>query len=427
MRIKVLVIQEGRTFDMSELVSSVRWSGRCGSPARNLQIEFVDDSGYGRMRSNIDVTKGHQCIFSWDESELFRGMFIDQIRSNRKSMSASAYDLGIYLSNNQDTFNYTNRRATDIFNDITTRFRIPVSTTVDTVYRIPELPKPRASAWNVLSDSLSLTRAATGVRYYVRASQGAIGMFERRLNILQWVIETGANLTSYEDRTSIAQIQTHMKILSREGSTVATATNSNLENFIGRFQGVDTLRDEMNAAQLNTFVRTKLKENNRSTKRLSVTALGIPEIISGVGVHTIITDLDLVDTFYVDEDIHTFDRRHHSMTVKLEPAFDANLDIASSVTLPPATPSPAPGAGAGASGTAAQQSSFVVEFLGGSHFTFPNSTGPVGGARRAGRALCIETSPGARQPYNLIGGLYNNVGGTSNVNGWVSAGLVRRV
>lgn len=99
--IKLIVIKGGAAYDMSNLVSKVKWSGRKGSSSRTLQVDFIDDDGYKHDRTGIDVEQGHQCIFYWKGEELFRGMFMQQSQSGRKTMSLKAYDNGIYLANNR--------------------------------------------------------------------------------------------------------------------------------------------------------------------------------------------------------------------------------------------------------------------------------------------------------------------------------------
>ncbi len=64
----------------------------------------------------------------------------------------------------------------------------------------------------------------------------------------------------------------------------------------------------------------------------------------------------------------------------------------------------------------------VVEFHGGYHYETSYSSSPVGGMRTAGKAKIYAINPGAPHPYSLIGGAYNDLGGSSNVYGWVDAG-----
>jgi len=409
MSIKLIVVRGKTTFDMSELVESVNWSGRKGSAARSLSVSFIDDDGYGHARSEIDVEEGHQCIFYWNDKELFRGMFMSQSQSHAKVMSAVAYDNGIYLANNKDTFNYTNTKASDIFKDCCKRFGIPYGAIADTSYRIPELPKPKTTAWDVICDALSLTYKATGIRYYPMCTGDKMKLIERRNNIHQWVIETGVNLMDYTQSKSIESVKTRIKLLSKEGTVLAEAVDSALEKKIGVFQDISSPRDEMNTAQLNELAKTTLAENNMPKRQLSVSALGVPDVITGIGVFIIIKELGISKTYYVEEDTHNFERNAHEMKLKLVLATDTEKEKpeekASNINI---------------------SIGDVVQFAGGNHYVSSTSSSPTGGTRKAGPAKCTYIAKGAKHPYHLVGGAYTNVDGSSNVYGWVDASTVSK-
>ena len=97
--INLILYRDGKTYDISELVESIKWKGRKGSAARSVSISLLDCKG---AQSGIDVTKGHQLIFSYKGKELFRGMIMSQQQSESFKMPITAYDNGIYLSNNKD-------------------------------------------------------------------------------------------------------------------------------------------------------------------------------------------------------------------------------------------------------------------------------------------------------------------------------------
>jgi len=324
-RLKLIVVKGSNAYDMSELVSTVTWAGRKGAAARTLNVTFVDDDGYGHARTGINVEKGHQCIFYWDKQELFRGMFMKQDQSRNKIMPVTAYDNGIYLANNKDTFNYTDTRATDVFIDCCRRFGIPYGAVADTDYRIPELPKPRTTAWDVICDALSLTYKATGIRYYPVCVGDEMRLIERRMNTLQWVLETGVNLEDYKLSKSIEKVKTRIKLLSKEGTVLAEEVDAALEKNIGVFQDVVQFDDEMNAGQLQELVKTTLDENNKPDRQLSISALGLADVITGTGVFTIIKELGISKTHYVEEDSHVFQGNYHQMKLKLVLATDTNI------------------------------------------------------------------------------------------------------
>lgn len=320
--ISLIVIQGEQGYDVSQLVEKVKWRGRKGSSARTLAATLIDDDGYKHARSGIDVEKGNQCIFSVDGKERFRGIIMAQAQSNKKRLNFTAYDNGIYLANNRDTFQYENKTASDIFRDCCKRFSIPTGEVASCSYRIPELTKPKATAFDAVTDALSLEFDATGIRHYVASDKGKLSLLTRRENILQWVIEVGKNLIDYNYSKSIEDIRTRMKLISKEGTAVAEKSNATLESKIGVFQEIEQPDESLSAAQVNALIGSMLEEKSTPKRSLSITAPGIADVISGIGVYIIIPELELSRTFYVDEDTHTFEDNRRTMSLRLNYAND---------------------------------------------------------------------------------------------------------
>lgn len=312
--ISLILYRDSKTFDISELVESIKWKGRKGSAARSVSISLLDCKG---AQSGIDVTKGHQLIFSYKGKELFRGMIMSQQQSESFKMPITAYDNGIYLSNNKDTFVYENKTVHDIFIDVCKRFGVKYSDVAKTSYNIPELTKSKTTAWDAILDAISQDFKATGTKYYVNSSKGVLSLIKRRENILQWVLETGGNIMSYTYKKSIEDIKTRLKILSDEDKVYAVKKNTELEKKIGIIQDIEKKDDDLSEAKLQEHIKETLKEISTPEISLSVEALGIPDVISGVGVYVIIDELGIKRTFYVDEDTHTFKGSSHTMNLTL--------------------------------------------------------------------------------------------------------------
>lgn len=397
-KIKFLVFKDGATYDMSELVGKVTWGGRKGSAARYVTVTLLDDDGWKHARSDIDVTRGNQCAFYWEGKELFRGILMQQKQSEKKTMSVKAYDNGIYLANNKDTFNYTNKKASEIFVDICNRFQLPYTTVADTGYVIPELPKPKTTALDAILDALSLTFKATGIRYYVMSSGGKLSLIRRRENLLQWVIETGVNLESYDYSVSIEKIKTRIKLLSKEDTVVAEAANAELEKLIGVFQDIDKPDDNMEQANITDMVKAMLDEQSLPDKSLSISALGLPDVISGIGVFVTIKELGISKSFYIDEDTHTFEGNHHMMKLKLNLATDTDKPLGKSTV---------------SSGGGDFKVGDVVQFLGGPHYIASTASSPTN-SPKAGPAKITIIAKGAPHPYHVI-----HTDSQSTVYGWV--------
>lgn len=398
--ISLIIIKGERGYDVTQLVEQVKWKGRKGSSSRTLTVSLIDDDGYKHARSEIDVEQGHQCIFSYDGTELFRGLIMTQTQTNRKRLSFTAYDSGIYLANNKDTFTYENKTASAVFRDCCTRFGLPIGEVAECSYKIPELTKSKTTAFDAIADALSLDFDATGIRHYVASSKGKLSLLTRRENILQWVIEVGQNLSTYSYTRSIEDIKTRVKLYSKEGTTLAEKSNAGLEKTLkGIFQEIDTPDESLTTAQINDLIASILEEKSTPTRSLSLTAMGIAEVISGIGVYIIIPELGLSRTFYVDEDEHTFEDNKHMMSLKLNYASDLTKEEK------------------GGESSKEYKVGDVVQFNGGYHYVSSTASNPTGSKCAAGPAKITLIAKGAKHPWHLI-----HTDSSTRVYGWVDDG-----
>lgn len=396
--ISLMIIKGEQGYDVTQLVEQIKWRGRKGSASRTLNVTLIDD-GDKHTRSEIDVEQGHQCLFCYNGKELFRGIIMMQTQNNQKKLTFTAYDNGIYLANNKDTFTYKNKTASDVFRDCCTRFGLPIGEVAECSYRIPELTKPKTTAFDAILDALSLDFDATGIRHYVTSEKGNLNLLTRRENIVQWVIEVGQNLITYSYTRSIEAIKTRVKMVSKEGTTLTERRNAGLEEKIGIFQEIDKPDESLTAAQINDLIDSILDEKSMPGRTLDVEAIGISDVISGIGIYIIIPELGLSRTFYVDSDIHTFKDNLHTMSLKL----NYTNDLSKSEK----------GSGDGKYYKVGD----IVQFNGGPHYVSSTAGRPTGSPCAAGPAKITLIAKGAKHPWHLI-----HANSSTRVYGWVDNG-----
>ncbi len=396
--ISLMIIKGEQGYDVTQLVEQIKWRGRKGSASRTLNVTLIDD-GDKHTRSEIDVEQGHQCLFCYNGKELFRGIIMMQTQNNQKKLTFTAYDNGIYLANNKDTFTYKNKTASDVFRDCCTRFGLPIGEVAECSYRIPELTKPKTTAFDAILDALSLDFNATGIRHYVTSEKGNLNLLTRRENIVQWVIEVGQNLITYSYTRSIEAIKTRVKMVSKEGTTLTERRNAGLEEKIGIFQEIDKPDESLTAAQINDLIDSILDEKSMPGRTLDVEAIGISDVISGIGIYIIIPELGLSRTFYVDSDIHTFKDNLHTMSLKLNYANDLSKSEK--------------GSGDGKYYKVGD----IVQFNGGPHYVSSTAGRPTGSPCAAGPAKITLIAKGAKHPWHLI-----HANSSTRVYGWVDNG-----
>ena len=329
MALQFILIKEKIGYDISDIVQKTIWSGRKNSPARSLQLVLIDDPTLGNTsRAEIDVYKGNHIIFSEDGTELFRGIIMRQVQTQEHTLTITAYDNAIYLSNNRGSFTYSKKTLTEIFLDICKKYEISRGDTASVTYKVPVLSEVNVTIYDAICNALSQTYKGTGERFYILSKRGQLHLIRRKEQITKLVLETGSegsnygNLTQYSYSKDISKTRTRLKLISREGSTIAQWSDPDLEERIGMMQDVQTPDDTLSKANLKTMVITMLNELKKPAESLNVTALGISTIYSGMAVYVSIPDINIGRTFYVDSDTHTWDGDYHTMKLTLNFAKD---------------------------------------------------------------------------------------------------------
>ncbi len=319
-KIQLLVVKNKKTIDMTNLVQSVRWSGRKGSSARTITVTMIDDDGYRHARSGIDVADGNQCVFLVDGKERFRGILMNQNQGDKKQLKFKAYDNGIYLANNKDTFVYKNKTADQVFSDVCSRFGIPTGEVAKCSYKIPELTKSKTTGQDAVLDALGLDYKATGTRHFISSDKGKLSLLQRKDQVISFVVDGDANLYGYSYTKSIESIKTRVKMISKEGTTLAEKSNSALEQKIGIFQEIQQPDESLTKAQVKDLVGSVLDTLDDPEETLTLNILGDPDVISGKAILVKIPHLGISRAYYVDSDDHTFEDNMHTMSLTLTTA-----------------------------------------------------------------------------------------------------------
>lgn len=416
--IRLLIVANGTTEDVTLLTQSISWSGRNGSSSRELGATLTDDGTNGQKRVDVDVERGDQAMLMCKDKEtgkdveLFRGMILKVSRSSDRTMEITARDLGIYLANNKDTFVYENPvTATDVFNDVCGRFGIPVGDVAGTGHQISDFSKPKTTGWDAIGEALTQTYEATGARYCPVAKEGKMHLLERRANILQYLIECRRNVTEYTQTVSIEKVRTRLKAYDKDDRVVAEAVDSALEAKIGIFQDIETADDELSQGEAQAKVEASLKEVNKPERSLEVTCTGIPEVITGTGVYVRLNELGIQASYYVESDSHTFSGGVHEMSLSLSLAQDG-----ATTSAPDDSPQD--------EGVSGFKVGDIASFAGGASGGSSDADSYTGN-KKAGPVRITAVAKGSPHPYHVVGGAYDSsIGGDSNVYGWVDEAAI---
>ena len=199
-------------------------------------------------------------------------------------------------------------------------------------------------------------------------------------------------------------MKTRIKLLSKEDKVLAEKADTELEKTIGIMQDISTPDSNTEEANLADMAESMLAEQKLPSKTLTIEGLGQANVISGVGLCIIIRPLGISNSYYVDEDTHTFKGNYHSMRLTLNMATDTERS-------------------AKASDEKSSTSHSVgdkVQFSGGPQYVASTATSPTN-SPKAGPAkiTAIAKSKNAKHPYHII-----HTDKQSTVYGWVDASQI---
>lgn len=307
-----------KTGEMVEIpTQSITWSGQRYKAARKIMANILYTDKGGLQYTEIE--EGNTVLFKWKGKELFRGTVFSKNKSKSGLLNLVAYDMLQYLLVNKDVYVFNNRRADQIISRICLDFQIPYRVVSNTGVVLNEVHTNETTLYDIALRALVNTEKQSGKRYNLYSEKGKLVLSEQKISSNQWVLETGVNLIDYNYATSIEETATQVKLVSGDDNRTISVTvldKSGRKKF-GVLQHFERVTDKINQAQLNTRANSLLNEKKGIQKNLEVTAIGIPEIISGQPIYVVENEIGVKGTRFVDTDTHYFKGDYHDMKLKL--------------------------------------------------------------------------------------------------------------
>lgn len=314
---EVFCLNNNKTYDITNMVQSAEIKGSKYKTARSLTLSVLNTNR--GLHKSLDFQEGDTVLFRWKGSELIQGTIFKIGQDKSEVESLLVYDLMIYLLRNNESYVFTNKKASEIARIVCNDFGIPIGSIADTGYIIPSLVCDAKNLYDIIMQALEMTRKQTGVNHYLYAEKGKLYIVRRIENIRKWVIENGVNLIDYSYERSIEGTFTKVKLSAEQNDNtlIATADNGELQKRFGMLQYFEKVSDTLTQSQLNDRAKELMKQKGVINKSFSLTALGIPDIISGTSIYVIEKRLKISKGYFVDEDTHTFKGKEHTMSLKL--------------------------------------------------------------------------------------------------------------
>ncbi|MBM7868881.1 hypothetical protein JOC70_000350 [Clostridium pascui] len=322
MKIELLLDNKnGNIFDISELITDITWKTKRKGKPSSLDFELLKDS-------EVSINNGDVISFKVDNNPVFYGYIFENEGSGSPDIKVTAYDQMRYLLFN-DTYSFTNKKASQIIEQIAKDIGLSIGTIEDTGYGIPSLLQDDKKLLDIIYASLEKTLLSTGKTYTLYDDYGYLNL--KNINNMRQslVVSEGSNLGDYDWKNSIdSDTYNRVKIVKdnkeTKGRDVYILEDSNSISKWGRLQYFKKVDDNMNKAQIQELVNATLKLKNKETKTLKlkdVVSIDIAEDIklrAGAGVYVSITEKKISQYYLIEEATHKFEKGNLIMDFELK-------------------------------------------------------------------------------------------------------------
>ncbi|EDW22409.1 phage portal protein [Bacillus pumilus] len=321
--IELFAIRSGTMYEL--VTESVTLQGQRYQAPRSIQANIITKQG---SQTYYRVSEGDTVLFKWKGKELFRGIVFSRTPVEGK-LTFTAYDMLQYLVKNQDVYVFSKQRADQILRRIGADFQIPMTSIANTGHVIKSLVfKNDTSLYDMILKALKETKRQTGRNYQIYSAKGKMGLRAWPDPEDVWVIESGVNLIGYQYSTSIEETATRVKLrtsVDEQGKNKKKGSKSEIvvveqdkagQSKYGILQHVETVTGQINQPQLQKRAKVRLAEKKGVKQEVkSIQALGIPELQSGLPIYLKIPEINVKNTYWIDQDKHEFSGVKHTMTI----------------------------------------------------------------------------------------------------------------
>lgn len=294
--------KSGGSRDITGLAISWTWSGDKATISRKLELEiaYVEDS-------DLPVPEIGDLVTMEEAKQLFVGVVLRRtLGSEDHSMSATAFDYGIYLQKNDCTAKFTGASPEEITRSLCGEKGIPVAALPTTGI---QLRRKFASVKinQAITTVWSLAAEKNGKRYAIRYTPSGLLVKERAVSGESLVLKAAGNLmdaTTTEDATSVVN---SVAIYDKNGNFLQRLGDTESQGLIGVMETHIIQRDNQDAVEEANHDL----DDGKMSRTVTANVLGDLSLITGETVVVREDRTGLKGVFWIDADAHTWKNNNY--------------------------------------------------------------------------------------------------------------------
>lgn len=319
MNLTLMKPRTGQSFDITNAVTKIEWSGSASQAARQLSFDYVN-APYDSFDLPT-VSTGDLVSFSYgQEGEVFYGQIFGTERSSAiGTITYTAYDMMKNLLESSGQYNFKNVTPEAIAAQVCADAQFPIRFLEPTGVNIASMLCDDMSLYDIIMAGYTKAHAVTGDKFFPMIYKRGLGVYKTQWVVAGITLADNGNLTEATIEETMDEIVNTVKIYDDKGAQIGEAKDAASQGLFGTFQKIYKQEEGVDPqTAANNMLHTK------PTQQLKINAIGDINCLSCyfVQVHEATTGLS--GRYWISSDKHNFENGAYTMELELK--FDALMD-----------------------------------------------------------------------------------------------------
>lgn len=198
---KVLLKNKTGTIDVTNMISSIKWSGSTSEIARVLELEFLYPLHDYYAPKIYPIIGDEMYLYADEGEELFRGRaFYNERFGEQGTIQITCYDDAIRLSKSKGTYNFKNKTAEAITRIVCNDLGIKVGTLAITGISLKMLCS-NMNMYEIIKEAYEAAGSQNGKRYSITMKQRKLCVDQVGDEVVDYTLRTDTNIieSSYSE------------------------------------------------------------------------------------------------------------------------------------------------------------------------------------------------------------------------------------
>lgn len=306
-------IHKGSTIDITNVVSTINWSGSVSQAARTLEITIInapDDKNI--LKLNLKLTVGDIIKF-YDKDLLFLGQIITAEETTETgTITYTCNDLLNHLLKSIGFYNFSNTTAEQITKKLCADFEIETGFIITTNVPIKKMLIDGSSIYDIIMMAYTKAAKQTGKKYICRMNGKKLSVVEKGIIVKDYVLQDGCNITNVTREESIDNMINVIKIYNDAGKQTGEVKKKDWIKQFGIYQQI--YKEEKGINKI-TAANNLLSGIERTISLDGID--GNLDCIAGNGIKILDIATRLHGLYWIDNDSHTWQDGIHTMHLDL--------------------------------------------------------------------------------------------------------------